>query len=76
MSGPVDCRSITRADFAAPSSTYFGPARAYLSRYHAELNSIFIAWFVAHLLLFIRAVSRATAKYQRSLWSRHPVVVI
>jgi fumarate reductase subunit C len=41
-----------------------------------ELSSIFIAWFVAYLLLLLYAVGRGEAAYQRFLaWAASPWVV-
>jgi fumarate reductase subunit C len=58
-----------------PSTYWWLERRAYVSFITRELSSIFIAWFVVYLLLFIRAVSRGDADYQQFLaWSRHPVV--
>ena len=59
-------------------STYWWlERRAYLAFITRELSSIFIAWFIVYLLLFIRAVSRGDASYQEFLaWSRHPVVLV
>jgi fumarate reductase subunit C len=42
-----------------------------------ELSSIFIAWFVVYLLLFVYAVGRGEAAYQRFLdWASAPWVVV
>ena len=60
-----------------PSTYWWVERRAYLSFITRELSSIFIAWFIVYLLLFIRAVSRGDATYQQFLaWSRHPVVLV
>jgi fumarate reductase subunit C len=41
-----------------------------------ELSSIFVAWFVVFLLLFVFAVGRSEAAYQRFLdWASSPWVV-
>lgn len=59
-----------------PSTYWWLERRAYLSFITRELSSIFIAWFVVYLLLFVRAVGRGEASYQEFLaWSRHPVVM-
>ena len=60
-----------------PSTYWWLERRAYLSFITRELSSIFIAWFVVYLLLFIHAVSKGDASYQQFLlWSRHPVVMV
>jgi len=60
-----------------PSTYWWLERRAYLSFITRELSSIFIAWFVVYLLLFVRAVSRGHAPYLEFLvWSRHPVVMV
>ena len=42
-----------------------------------ELSSVFVAWFVVYLLLFVRSVSRGHARYlEFVVWSRHPVVMV
>ena len=41
-----------------------------------ELSSLAVAWFVAWLLLLVRAVSGGAAAYQRFLeWNGHPLVL-
>ncbi len=41
-----------------------------------ELSSIFVAWFVVYLLLFVYAVGRGEAAYQRFLdWASSPWVI-
>lgn len=60
-----------------PSTYWWLERRAYVSFITRELSSIFIAWFVVYLLLFIRAVSRGDADYQQFLaWSRHSAVLV
>src|SRR3954447_23054750 len=60
-----------------PSTYWWLERRAYLSFITRELSSIFIAWFVVYLLLFVRAVSRGHAPYlEFAVWSRHPVVMV
>jgi fumarate reductase subunit C len=59
-----------------PSTYWWLEKRAYIAFISRELSSIFIAWFIVYLLLFIRAVSRGDSSYQAFLaWSRHPVVM-
>jgi fumarate reductase subunit C len=42
-----------------------------------ELSSIFVAWFVAFLLLFISAVGSGEQAYEDFLdWAAHPVLVV
>jgi succinate dehydrogenase subunit C len=60
-----------------PSTYWWLERRAYLSFITRELSSIFIAWFVVYLLLFVRAVSRGHAPYlEFVVWSRHSVVMV
>ncbi len=58
-------------------STYWWlQRRSYFAFILRELSSIFIAGFVAYLLLLIRAVSQGPAAYQEFLnWARSPGVV-
>jgi fumarate reductase subunit C len=50
--------------------------RSYLLFVLRELSSVFVAWFVAFLLLLVYAVSRGEAAYQRFLdWSANPALV-
>jgi len=59
-----------------PSTYWWLERRAYLSFITRELSSIFIAWFVVYLLLFVRAVGLGHARYlEFVVWSRHPVVM-
>jgi succinate dehydrogenase subunit C len=42
-----------------------------------ELSSVFVAWFVVYLLLFVRAVFLGEEQYQDFLaWAANPVVVL
>jgi fumarate reductase subunit C len=42
-----------------------------------ELSSVFVAWFVVFLLLFVRAVFQGDEQYQDFLaWAANPVVVL
>src|SRR5689334_22125972 len=60
-----------------PSTYWWLERRAYVSFITRELSSIFIAWFVVYLLLFVRAVSLGHARYlEFVVWSRHPVVMV
>jgi succinate dehydrogenase subunit C len=60
-----------------PSTYWWLERRAYLTFITRELSSIFIAWFIVFLLLFVRAVSQGDASYQAFMaWSRHPVVLV
>ena len=58
-------------------STYWWLERwSYLAFILRELSSVFIAWFVAYLLLLVRAVSQGDASYQQFLrWSGKPPVL-
>jgi fumarate reductase subunit C len=50
--------------------------RSYLAFILRELSSIFVAWFVAYLLLLSRAVSEGESSYRQFLgWSGRPVVL-
>ena len=50
--------------------------RTYFVFVMRELSSIFIAWFVAYLLLLLYAVGRGEAAYQRFLaWAASPWVI-
>jgi fumarate reductase subunit C len=60
-----------------PSTYWWMERPAYLAFITRELSSIFIAWFVVYLLLFVRAVARGAASYTEFFaWSRHPVVFV
>ena len=51
--------------------------RSYFIFVMRELSSIFVAWFVAYLLVFIAAVGRSEAAYQEFLdWAASPWVVV
>ncbi len=58
-------------------STYWWLGRrSYFLFILRELSSLAVAWFVACLLLLVRAVSGGPAAYQQFLeWTRHPVVL-
>ncbi|MEX2152070.1 MAG: hypothetical protein WD825_01955 [Gemmatimonadaceae bacterium] len=60
-----------------PMSTYWWLGKwPYVKFILRELSSIFVAWFVIHLLLLFRAVRGGEAAYQRFLdFSAHPVVL-
>jgi len=60
-----------------PSTYWWLERRAYLSFITRELSSIFIAWFIVYLLLFVRAVAQGDSGYQAFIeWSRQPVVLV
>jgi fumarate reductase subunit C len=51
--------------------------RSYFMFVMRELSSIFIAWLVLYLLLFVRAVARGPAAYDDYLdWAASPVLVV
>jgi fumarate reductase subunit C len=51
--------------------------RTYFVFVMRELSSIFIAWLVLYLLLFVRAVARGPAPYKDFLsWAASPVLVV
>jgi fumarate reductase subunit C len=50
--------------------------RSYLLFVLRELSSLFVAWFVAYLLVLVYAVGEGESAYQRFLdWSANPFVV-
>jgi fumarate reductase subunit C len=50
--------------------------RSYLAFVIRELSSVFVAWFVAFLLLLVKAVGDGAAAYQRFLdWAANPFVI-
>ena len=50
--------------------------RTYFVFVMRELSSIFIAWLILYLLLFVRAVGRGEAAYEAHLdWAASPVLV-
>lgn len=57
-------------------STYWWlTRRSYLVFILRELSSVFVAWYVAYVLLLVHAVGEGEASYQQFLdWSRHPLV--
>jgi fumarate reductase subunit C len=59
------------------STWWWTKKRTYFVFAMRELSSIFIAWFVVYLLLFVYAVGRGEAAYQRFLdWASAPWVVV
>jgi fumarate reductase subunit C len=63
--------------YRRPVSTWWWTRkRTYFVFVMRELSSIFIAWFVAYLLLLLYAVGRGEAAYQRFLaWAASPWVI-
>jgi fumarate reductase subunit C len=58
------------------STWWWTRKRTYFVFVMRELSSIFVAWFVVFLLLFVFAVGRSEAAYQRFLdWASSPWVV-
>ena len=58
------------------STWWWTRKRTYFVFVMRELSSIFIAWFVAYLLLLVSAVGRGAAAYQRFLdWAASPWVI-
>lgn len=50
--------------------------RSYLLFILRELSSLFVAWFVAYLLVLVYAVGEGESAYQRFLdWSANPFVI-
>jgi fumarate reductase subunit C len=57
------------------STWWWTRKRSYFVFVMRELSSIFIAWFVVYLLVFVYAVGRGEAAYQRFLdWASAPWV--
>ena len=63
--------------YRRPVSTWWWlRKRSYLVFVLRELSSVFVAWFVAFLLVMITAVGRGESSYQRFLdVAAHPVLV-
>ena len=58
------------------STWWWTRKRTYFLFVMRELSSIFIAWFVVYLLLFVSAIGRSEAAYRRFLdWAASPWVV-
>jgi fumarate reductase subunit C len=50
--------------------------RSYLLFVIRELSSVFVAWFIAFLLLLVKAVGDGDAAYQRFLdWAANPFII-
>jgi fumarate reductase subunit C len=64
--------------YRRPVSTWWWTRkRSYFVFVMRELSSIFVAWFVAYLVLFIYAVGRGDAAYQSFLdWASSPWVTV
>jgi fumarate reductase subunit C len=59
------------------STWWWTRKRSYFLFVMRELSSIFVAWFVAYLVIFIYAVGRGDAAYQRFLdWASSPWVIV
>jgi fumarate reductase subunit C len=69
---------MTDLSYRRPISTWWWlRKRSYFMFVMRELSSIFVAWFVVYLLLFIRAVGRGESAYDDFLdWAGSPVVVV
>jgi fumarate reductase subunit C len=59
-------------------STYWWAMRgSYFAFIMRELSSIFVAWFIVYLLIFVRALGQGAQGYDQFLrWGAHPVVVV
>lgn len=71
-------RAHTQAPLYRPpvSRLWWLHRRSYLLFVLRELSSVFVAWFVVFLLLFLRAVGQDEAAYERFLdWAANPFVV-
>lgn len=64
--------------YRRPISTWWWMRkRSYFVFVMRELSSIFVAWFVVYLLIFVRAVSRGEPAYESFLdWAGSPWVVV
>jgi fumarate reductase subunit C len=64
--------------YRRPVSTYWWASRAsYFAFILRELSSIFVAWTVVYLLLFVRAVRWGNHGYHEFLsWSARPAIVV
>jgi fumarate reductase subunit C len=64
--------------YRRPVSTWWWTRkRSYFVFVMRELSSIFVAWFVLYLVLFLYAVGRGEAAYQRFLdWASSPWVIL
>lgn len=59
-----------------PGTMWWLRRRSYLVFILRELSSVFVAWFVAFLLLLIHAVGQGNDEYQRFLhWAANPWVI-
>ena len=64
--------------YRRPVSTWWWTKkRSYFVFVMRELSSIFVAWFVVYLVLFVYAVGQGEAAYQRFLdWASAPWVTV
>ena len=69
---------MTDLSYRRPVSTWWWlKKRTYFVFVMRELSSVFIAWLVVYLLLFIRAVGRGPTAYQDFLdWADSPWLVV
>jgi fumarate reductase subunit C len=59
------------------STLWWTRKKTYLIFVLRELSSIFVAWFVLYLLLFLRSVARGSQAYENFLHvAAHPVLVV
>ena len=66
-----------RALQPAVSRGWWLERRSYFFFMMRELSCVFVAWFVAYLLLLVRAVSQGEAGYDEFLeWSSGPAIVL
>jgi fumarate reductase subunit C len=76
MSAPPTSQFQARLLPPRVSLFWWAERRSYLVFVLRELTSVFVAWFVAYLLLLVAAVGRGAGAYQRFLdWSALPAVV-
>lgn len=75
---PAERTPTTKAPLYRPpvSRLWWLHRRSYLLFVLREFSSVFVAWFVVFLLLFLRAVGQDEAAYERFLdWAANPFVV-
>ena len=69
---------MTDLSYRRPISTWWWlKRRTYFVFVMRELSSVFVAWLVVYLLLFIRAIARGSTAYEDFLdWADSPWLVV
>jgi len=69
---------MTDLSYRRPISTWWWlKRRTYFVFVMRELSSVFVAWLVVYLLLFIRAIGRGSTAYEDFLdWAESPWLVV